>query len=207
MSHVLIWGKNKDKISTDEWGRRIRELPPGKIRGRIARIVRWDFFGNLPADSQQNVLADLIAQDNKSEELDQKLLVDALVQIGYPEKVAIQRIAPKNRANKYTKSVREIDSLRRSVGEEALLYAVAETAVNDIKVLREKGIIVGYGEVAENWPPPNTNPVVGYSSRAEVQSLIAWVKNGSMISLCESLGLDLVENQVLESIGFSAQVA
>jgi len=82
-----------NKITKEEWLRRIKELP-NRIRNRIAALVWWDFFGkDLVADRSDlldgYVQAEL--QEKSYKNLSHDEIILGLVSIGYSPYKAIMR--------------------------------------------------------------------------------------------------------------------
>jgi len=199
MSKSYDWLREGRKIDGAEWNRRIRQLPPGPVQVKVASIVSWDFFGAQPANKRWNHLDDLVMQWNKKTDPDPQRVVIALMLIGYPADFAQHRMYEVSRSSAMQEGA-ELWTVRRDAGEASLFYAVAEQAVTDIRALRCKGVIVGTGDVRPHWPPPNTNGVIGYMNRRDVEALIEWVKGGAMHEMCLGLGLDFNAHMVMEAL-------
>ncbi len=86
----LAWDRANAR-TPEEWKAAVDSITDAAVRTQVACVVWWDFFGHRPAKSPWPHLDELRAQWNKSIQLDSSVVRDALIQVGYPAKVAHDR--------------------------------------------------------------------------------------------------------------------
>lgn len=84
-SYATAWAAD---VSPAEWRRRILTLH-GPLRGAVAAVVWWDFFGMRPWAERWPHLDDLIG---RADSVTNPKLYEGLIAVGYPAKRAAWRM-------------------------------------------------------------------------------------------------------------------
>lgn len=206
MSQKSEWEKYAKALPATEWIRRIKTIPVENrdARIKVAGIIWWDYNDSSKAWASFRSIPNQWKNDG---DLNLDSLVEALCLVGYPKEIAHERalcsrLASSDEIQLDGGTGYPSTSSRRNQGAGAVLLAMYEQAVEDIKSLIASGVIVN-GKIAANWPAPKSNGVVGYTSRNEVAQLIQWISNTDTNKFMKELGINSDMSEVLISIGFA----
>jgi hypothetical protein len=177
-------------------------LPGQKEQLKASGIVWWDYFSETK--STKDSAPAFLCLWSTANDLPPDKVEQILKAIGYPEDIAYERAHGVTRSASEDESGNSLTTNRNS-GAEAVLFSICEQAINDIKMLVQHRVIVD-GQLVPNWPPKNSNGVVGYKGRGEVAALLDWVVNGSLQEMMNDLGMNLDINQVLCKIGLRSKM-
>lgn len=83
------------ELSGDEWAIRVAMVGDRLAKVQVACIVWWDFFSERPAKNRRPQLDSLVAKWDKEKKADVSEVVKAMVQVGYPQRIAIERYGGK----------------------------------------------------------------------------------------------------------------
>jgi hypothetical protein len=206
MNDKSAWYKEAGLLSAEEWATRVGLVPDPLLRGKVAAIVFYDFFGDQPTVERWPHLDAFVAgYDHQQDSLTPEVVAAALVTVGYPPLVAEDRVSKAKRMIAVRVEGDEevvFDSTQRGQGEVAILYSIGQQAVEDVKSLMEAGVVLSNGTIRADWPPRNHNGVVGYMGRAEVQELLEFVFEGAFEDLLVDLGVKTSFSDILHGLGF-----
>ena len=214
-------------ISVENWVDRLCRLKDPAVRGQVASMVLWDFFGHLP-EAPASLKMLMSGYDPKTSHTNEQI-IQGLVAVGYPADIAVVRANAQRQVVvvKPESMDEDEDPVRMNLGrnlsgDKALLCGVCEQAVDDIRSLIAAGVILSNGTIRENWPPMYTktnkngetierpvkgfNGVVGYTSRAEVQELLDYVMKDDMITSMRRMGIETELSKILAAIGITGEV-
>jgi len=79
--------------SLAEWIRRIKEIQPGQVRGKVANLVWWDYFTGRRADRAVTSLDRFRDEYDATWDPPTEEVERALLQLGFPAGRAQQRAA------------------------------------------------------------------------------------------------------------------
>ncbi len=192
------------KMTAEEWVARINVLDDPAMRGKIASIVLWDFFGHCVGGAPK-VIKDLAATYQSIIEFAPDQLAQGLMSVGYPENVALKCANASRQVYTVNDAEDNQNNGLRDVGEASVVATVCQMAVEDVKTLIASGVVRSNGTINPSWPPKVTNGVVGYKTRSEVSQLLNWVTKGGLLDEMEALGLDFNMDEVLEAIGLDVR--
>jgi hypothetical protein len=85
------WSAAAKGRTPEEWRKAIDGIADKLVRIQAACIVWWDYFGSRPASDPWPHLDDYKAAWKNDHNADNKKVRKALVQIGYPERIADRR--------------------------------------------------------------------------------------------------------------------
>ena len=85
------WGAAAKKRTPEEWRKAIDGIADKLVRIQAACIVWWDYFGSRPASDPWPHLDDLRLAWKADHNADGKKVRKALMQVGYPERIADRR--------------------------------------------------------------------------------------------------------------------
>jgi hypothetical protein len=193
-----------EKVSSEEWVKRVESISGASLRTKVAAIVWWDHIGSV-CDNKSTSLDKYVKQWStitNGKAVEPKDVCEALVSIGYPQDVAMKRVDLSKRFQ-YRNGNKPVDlSVLRPAGADGLMYAVVTQAVEDMKYFVKHGIVVD-SKVIPNWPAKGSTGAIGYSSRAEVEELINFFIDGDMEQLVTGLGTNLKMDDVLIAVGLT----
>jgi hypothetical protein len=193
-----------EKVSREEWVKRVESICGVSLRTKVAAIVWWDHLGS-GCDNKPTSLDRYVKQWStitKGKAVEPKDVCEALISIGYPEEIAMKRVDLSKRYS-YHEGNKPVDlSILRPTGADGLMYAVVTQAVEDMKYFVKHGIVVD-SKVILNWPAKGHTGAIGYSNRAEVEELINFFLDGDMEQLVSGLGTNLKMDDVLVAVGLT----
>lgn len=201
--NINEWTKTGRNISPVEWMKRIISIENPNIRLKIANIVYWDFFADNHPECRKLFDKIILQWDQLSEPTSAETLL-ALVRVGYPQNIAEQRVDEQKRMERLPIQIDDPQAEgKRITGVNSVYCSVVEQAINDVRILSQKGVIVNGGQIAKNWPPKKSNGVIGYSGRAEVAELINWMYSDELQKALNELNINRSAAEVLKAVGLN----
>lgn len=185
--------KNK---TPEQWANEIANLPvQNEIeRAKIANIVWWDYFSERTFQNSWPHLNDLLNKCDASFDIPPERIEELLMILGWSREAAHYRSFVSNG------KMDNVACSKRNTGVESCFYAICEQAVEDFKNLSRSGIIVN-GKVKEGWPKAGSYGSIGYHNRLDVEKLLEWITDGSLLESMRSLGCFVEEHVLMSSLG------
>jgi len=91
MSVNSDWNKQGGKVAPEEWVTRLAGITDRRVMVKTASIIWWDFFSAREYKKRWPHLDNLMTEWEAEKDAPSDLLVQGLMQVGYPEEVAVQR--------------------------------------------------------------------------------------------------------------------
>jgi hypothetical protein len=93
MSVMTDWKRISNKITKEEWLRRIEAIQDHRLKIKIASIVAWDYFSPFVGTPEWQIFQDYINEFSreilyKKPDIPTSLICQGLIQVGWPKSIA-----------------------------------------------------------------------------------------------------------------------